>query len=609
MSFKRLGIAVAAFIVIGMVVFTQILMRQEEKANIRDIQAQGTHMVNSIALHSIQDFAGEKRNFLLRHLMEYSSFQKLAYCFVYNQFGIPVVSLSPGYVESEIPSHISMRSRAAMGFIYQPFKTTGSGHRIYEFAKPILENGKQTGTVRIGLKPPPLSIMPMERISLMAMLSFFIISAIIIVYRGFVGTLKPLEQFSDTILSTADASEAASNNPPKGFGIATMVENLQHSITQFQAMLEKMETNNRELASKIGVLRFEKNQVLNILNSVNMGIIITDMHDNVGHINDYMLNLLNTERPDATDSPLEEILQNDEITSFISEQQELEQPRNNRHLDITFPELAPGETYRISFSYLMDGDKALIGKMILFNHVTREKEAAKTTREFTAHLSHEMLTPLTTIRSYSEMLMEGEIEDTETQKEFYNTINGETSRLTRLIKDLLDLSKIEMGSLTLNKGLVKSDWLFEDSIEAVEGAAQQKNISIQRHLPDNFPALFGDKDKLKVAVINILNNAVKYTPEKGEIHVALREEDSSVVLDIRDTGYGMSEEDRSHIFDKFYRSSNPQIAEQQGTGLGLALASEIIGLHEGEITVQSELGHGTHFMVKIPRGECYLGKQ
>jgi signal transduction histidine kinase len=606
MNFKRLGIAILAFILIGVVAFTQILMRQEEKANIRDIRAQGSHMVNLIALHSIQDFTGEKRDFLLRNLMEYSSFQELAYCFVYNQFGTPIVSLSPGDVGSEIPSHISMRSRAAMGFIYQPFKTTGSGHQIYEFAKPILENGKKTGTVRIGLKPPPLSIMSMERISLMAMLSFLIISAVIIVYYGFVRALKPLEQFSGNILKTAGA---VADNSSKGFGVASMMEEFKKSMVQFKDMLKKIETNNQELSSKIGVLRFEKNQVLNILNTINLGIIITDIHDNVSHINDYMLNLLCKKRHDVTDSSVEEILPHEEITSFISRQQNLEQPRNNGHLDTTLPELAPGLTYRVSCSYLMDGDKALIGKMIMFNNVTREKEAAVATQEFTAHLSHELMTPLTTIRSYSEMLMDGEVQDSETQKEFYNTINGETARLSRLIKDLLNLSKIEMGSLTLNKGLVKSDWLFEDCIAAVEGAAQQKNISIQRHLPDNFPSLIGDKDQLKGAVINILGNAVKYTPENGKIDFALSEENNTVILDIRDTGYGMSEEDLSHIFDKFYRSSHPQISEQQGTGLGLALTSEIIALHEGEINVQSELGNGTRFTLKIPKGEYYLGKE
>ncbi len=206
------------------------------------------------------------------------------------------------------------------------------------------------------------------------------------------------------------------------------------------------------------------------------------------------------------------------------------------------------------------------------------------------------------------MLMDGEIEDSETQKEFYNTINSETTRLSRLIKDLLNFSKIEMGSLTLKMDLVKSDWLFDDCIAAVEGAAKKKNISIQKHLPDNFPSLVGDKDQLKGAVINILGNAVKYTPENGEIHFAITEENDMVIFDIKDTGYGMSEEDLSHIFDKFYRSSNPQISDQQGTGLGLAITSQIIGLHGGEIEVQSELDNGSHFTIKIPKGEVYLGK-
>jgi signal transduction histidine kinase len=247
--------------------------------------------------------------------------------------------------------------------------------------------------------------------------------------------------------------------------------------------------------------------------------------------------------------------------------------------------------------------------MIMFNNITREKAAEKVTQEFTAHLSHELITPLSTIKSYSEMLMDGEIDEIETQKEFYNTINSETDRLTRLIKDLLNLSKIELGSLTLNKNLVKSDWFFGDCIAAVEGAAQQKNISIQKHLPDNFPSFMGDKDQLKIAFNNILSNAVKYSPSNSEILFSLREENNMLIFDIKDSGYGISEEDLSHIFDKFYRSNNPEIAEKQGTGLGLAITSEIVGLHEGEIKVQSELGNGSHFIIKIPKEEYYLGKQ
>jgi len=609
MKFKKIGIALLVFILVGIAIFTQLLIRQEEKASTRDIQSKGNQIVSLIALHSIHDFEGDKRDFFIRTLMEYTSYQGMVYCFINDRNGKPIVSLTPGNLGSEIPNHIQTQSLAAMGLIHQPFKTIGSGHEIYEFAKPIFEKGKKTGTVRIGLKPPFISIISMQRISLLAMISFFIISAVIFVYYGFLQALKPLEQFSENILNKGNGSAAVLNNSSKNFRIEPMMEEFKNAMVQFKERLEKIETNNKDLASRIGVLRFEKNQVTNILNSINFGIIITDIQDHVGHINDYVLNLFDKERNDVIDRPLGEVFQHQEIISFISRQEGLEQTRINNHMETTFPELAPGETYRISYDYLKDGEKAMIGKMIMFNNITREKAAEKATLEFRAHLSHELITPLTTIKSYSEMLMDGEIEDSETQKEFYNTINSETARLSRLIKDLLNLSKIEFGSLTLNKGLIKSDWFFGDCIAAVEGTAQQKNISIQTHLSDNFPSLIGDKDQLKGAVINILSNAVKYTPANGEIHFSLREENNRVIFDIKDTGYGMSEEDLSHIFDKFYRSSNPQIAEQQGTGLGLAITAEIIGLHEGEIKVQSELGNGTHFTIKIPKEEYYLGKQ
>jgi signal transduction histidine kinase len=609
MKSKTIIIALLVFTLAGITIFTQIQIRQEEKVIGRDIQSKGNQIVSLIALHSIHDFEGDKRNFFIRTLMEYTSNQGLVYCFINDQNGKPIVSLSPGNLRSEIPNYIETKSLAAMGLIHQPFETVGSGHRIFEFTKPIFENGKKTGTVRIGLKPPSVSIISMERINLLAVLLFFIISAAIIVYYGFVKALKPLEQFSGNILNTHNDSAIILNNSSKSFGIGLMMEEFQQSLTQLKDRLENVETSNKELVSRVGVLKFEKSQVMNIIDSINFGIIIIDIQDNVTHINGYMLKLLNKVRRDVIDSPLEEVLKHEEIVSFISHQEGFKDSKICNFLDTSFPGLTPDKTFRISCCYLMDGDKELFGRMIMFNNITREKAAEKLTQEFTAHLSHELITPLATIKSYSEMLMGGEIDEIETQKEFYNTINSETDRLTRLIKDLLNLSKIELGSLTLNKNIVKTEWFFGDCIAAVEVAAQQKNISIQKHLPDNFPSFMGDKDQLKVAFNNILSNAVKYSPSNSEILFSLREENNMLIFDIKDSGYGISEEDLSHIFDKFYRSSNPEIAEKQGTGLGLAITSEIIGLHDGEIKVQSEVGNGSHFAIKIPKEEYYLGKQ
>jgi signal transduction histidine kinase len=164
-----------------------------------------------------------------------------------------------------------------------------------------------------------------------------------------------------------------------------------------------------------------------------------------------------------------------------------------------------------------------------------------------------------------------------------------------------------MGSLTINKGLVKTNWLFEDCVSAIEPSALSKNITIEKILPDKFPLIVGDKELLKVAINNLLTNAVKYTPEGGTITFSINDRNNMVICEVIDTGYGIAKEDISHIFDKFYRSADPNITERTGTGLGLSITSEIIKLHDGEIEVQSEPDKGTRFTIILPKGEYYIG--
>lgn len=609
MKAKSIGIAFFVLILLSLVVLLQLLIRTEKKAAINDLYGRGDHIVGLLSLHSIKDFAGAKRDLLIKTLMQSDLHQGIVYCYIHDQNGKPLVSLALSQIASEVPYHIQVNSLAAMGLVHQFYKPIESNISIYEFAKPIFEKGEKTGTVRVGFRSPSISILSADRITLIGLIAFFIIAAIVLSYYGFVRAFKPLENFLTGILGNSDHSRPDLKNSTRSFGIEPMMQECKNSIMELKGRLDDVETQNKDLSCRLGVMRFEKNQSSHILNSINLGIIVTDIHENVGFINDHMLNLLKKKRNDIIDSPLAQVIKDKNFLALISRQQGFESPAGNHHFDITFPILAPDKTYRVSRTYLTDDSKALIGKLIIFNNTTREKEAAQAINDFTAHVTHELMTPLTTIKSYSEMLMDGEITDAATQKEFYNIINAETDRLSRLIKDLLNISQIEMGSLTLNSSRVKSDWLFEDCIETVTGAARKKNISILKKLPDNFPTLMGDKELLKGAIINILGNSIKYTPENGQVEFELSEDDQMVIFDISDTGYGISTEELPHIFDKFYRSANPQIASQQGTGLGLAITSQIISLHGGEILVESKIDKGTRFTVKIPKKEDYLGEK
>jgi len=609
MRISRFGIATIVMFLVGIVIFAQSLIQHEENKRTRDLRHKGNYLVSLMALHPMEDFNTGKRDFIVKTLAEYVTSEGLVYCIVHDQTGAPLLSLAHREVVDKIPPDVKQRSLYVNGLIHQTFKMNGTDNLINEFAKPIYQDGEKSGTVRMGFDLPPITIFSPARVKLMAMMAFFTFAMGVLVYYGVTLALRPLQEVNQNFRSIYLESTPASSIEVKNGGVAEIIRDLEQSVVKLRDKYQKIQTENIDLTTKCGIISFEKNNVFSILDSINYGIIVTDIQDNITHINSYMLNLLEKSRSDVVDHPLAEILGHDQITAFILQQEELKHSKSSSYIEATFPELASGEYFQVSLGYLTGKEEGVIGKVISFKNITSEKSSEKAKHEFITHITHELLTPLTTINSYNEMLMEDEIDNIEMQKEFYNTISDETRRLTRLVKNLLNISKIEMGSLTLKKGLVKTDWLCDDCITAVEGAAQKKNITIERNLPDHFPSLFGDKELLKVGIINILGNAVKYTPEKGQIKFTLNEQDDVVVFEVIDNGYGISKEDLAHIFDKFYRSTDPRVTEQTGSGLGLALTSEIIRLHGGEVEVSSKIDEGSHFVIRLPKEEYYLGKQ
>lgn len=607
-KFRWMGIGLFIFVLAGMAAFGQILVRHDQKNKTQGILNRGNYLVSLIALHPLEDLNGEKSEFFLRTLTEYVASEGLTYCFIHDSAGKSILSLASHDLISKIPSHIQTKSLYAAGLTSQSFQMSDAQYTFFEFAKPIFEGGHRKGTVRLGLKLPPSSILSMERIGLFAIIAFLIMATITLAYYGLSVAFRPLRNLYEDPGISRLCSDPVLLHPEKAGGMIQIVKDLESSFMRLREVLKITETNNVELETRLGLATFENNQVHKIIDSIHFGIVVADIHDRISYINSYMLNLMNKKREEAVDRPLHEVLGDEAIASFISQQDSMESNQRGSHMETTFPELSPGEIYQVSVLFMKDYEGAVVGKMVTVKNITREKSAEKAKHEFIANVAHEFLTPLTNIKSYNEMLMDGEVEDREMQKEFYNIISEQTNRLSRLIQNLLNLSKIEMGNLTLNSGLVKTDWMVEDSLLAVEAAAQKKNIGIRKNLPDQFPSLIGDKDLLKTAVINILGNAVKYSPENTEISLSLYEDKGMVVFDIADQGYGISEEDLPHIFDRFYRSKDVNIVKQAGSGLGLAMTLEIIQLHGGEIEVESKPDKGTRFVIRIPREEYYLGQ-
>ena len=609
LKISRFSIFLCILMLLCMFVMAQILTRQQKKYKLRDLLDRGNHLISLIALHPLDDFQGYKRDFFLRTLTENTTYEGLVYFYIHDARKLPIVSLTPDSIASEIPQDIQMASLNAMGLTKQTFTAGTSDIIVYEFAKPIFEQGKKTGTVRLGLKPPPTSPLSFEQIRPLAMIALFVMAITLLLYYETAVSLRPLKKLNEEFKNSCGASPAMASDSADTENVGLTIKSLEHSLLIIREKLTKIEADNVALASKLGVTTFERNQVLNILNAINFGIVITDIQDTVSLMNKYLLRLIHKKQEDVRDHPLADILEHEEILSFISELESGAQNNHARHLETSFPELAPGDIFSVSLMVLKDGAGRFVGKMISIRKITREKAVEEAQREFITHIAHELKTPLTSIKSYSEMLMDGDIDDPEMKKEFYNTINAEADRLTALIQNTLSISRIEMGGLVLNKGLVKTDWLVEDSLAAVDTAARKKHHILEKNFPEVFPTLVGDKELLRVAIINFLSNAVKYTPENGKITFSLIDLNDMVVFEVIDTGLGISEDDLPHIFKRSFRSSDPQIRDQSGSGLGLAIASEIVHLHGGEIEVESQPGEGTHFLIRFPKEDYYIGKQ
>lgn len=609
-SRKRKAVIVVPLVfAVGIVAIAQALADHDKKQHMRDIYTKGSYLVSLIATHPISSLDYNRREFMLKTLAKFTYPEGVAYCIIHDESGRPVIALTPQDMAAKIPPNVQVKSLYSIGLTQQQYRLSGSRDSFYEFAMPVFDNGHKTGTVRVGLNLPETSIFSLDRTRLLAMVCFLIFAAVTFVYYGITMVLLPLTQIpSDMTISSGD-SATGGEIPQKSRNIHVIVQRLEQALTRLKKKLREIESENVDLATRLGVATFEKNQIVNILDATNYGVVITDIQDNITHVNSFALNLINKELAEVLDQPVAQALPNKDITQFASRHESRQSVGTPNHIETTFAESAPDETYRVTFSFLQDEDGTPIGKMISIKDITHEKLGEKTMNEFVTQLSHELRTPLTTITAYNEMLMDGEIQDPEVKKEFYNTIKDETSRLSQLIHNLLNMSKIEIGGLTFNKDLVRTDWLFQDCISAAEAAAHKKQIKVEKLVPDNFPTMVGDKEQLKVAINNVLSNAVKYTPENGSITFSLTESDQHVIFEISDTGYGISKADRPRIFDKAYRSADPHIADQPGSGFGLAITEAIIDHHGGTLEVESEPDKGTHVTIRIPQEVYDLGSQ
>ena len=227
----------------------------------------------------------------------------------------------------------------------------------------------------------------------------------------------------------------------------------------------------------------------------------------------------------------------------------------------------------------------------VLNDVTQQRIATEARDQFLMTATHELRTPLTNLQAYAEALQEEEDLEIERQKEFCNVINSEANRLGRLVDQLLTVSQMEAGSMVPNRHELELLPMIEHVSDQLKGQAEQKRMSLTTNLSAKLPTVFGDRDKLQAALVNLVGNAIKCSAD-----------DRWIRIDVEDDGPGIPEDEQEKVFEKFFRGADTRESDQRGNGLGLAFAREIARLHGGDIELQSILGEGSVFTMRLPVG-------
>ncbi len=241
-----------------------------------------------------------------------------------------------------------------------------------------------------------------------------------------------------------------------------------------------------------------------------------------------------------------------------------------------------------------------LGVVTIFRDITKEVEADRAKSEFVSTVSHELRTPMTAIKGYTDLLFGGAVGPlNDNQKHFLSVIKNNTDRLTALINDLLDISRIESGRVRFEPAPVKLGEIVAGVVEAMAARAQQKGLTLSYEVDAGLPEVMGDHDRLYQVLTNLIGNAINYTIEGG-VQVEALNVGTAVQVNVRDTGIGIKKEDIGRIFDRFFRSDDSFVQESSGTGLGLPIVKMFVEMHGGRVWVDTELGKGSTFTFILP---------
>jgi len=474
-------------------------------------------------------------------------------------------------------------------------KTLNADRVTFKFPLEVRGRGIALMEIRAGLgKTAGAQLAPQT--AQMA-ISCLALATMLLVQRHARFRLKAIGAIHDALSSvTEGTSDVSAFELDPQLGTEAIAWNQLLGAKQGQQVREEIEHVKRSMHEAAGT-RIELTRICDMLPQ---GLVLVDQDERIEYANGAAAVLLQTDRAEFVHEETSGVIDNQQVIQGVRDALE-NRPARTVVLESECENSATSGVLRFTIRPICS--EASRSVMVLIEDVTQQRIAEASRNSFLAKAAHELRTPLTNIRLYVENAVDHSDNVPKGVANSLNVINDESRRLERTVSEILSVSEMEAGSFSLRTDDVRLGDLLTQLQADYEPPAQEKNISLRFDLPPKLPVILADRDKITLALHNLLGNAIKYTPENGHVTVSATVENGQIIFDFTDTGIGISQDDLPKVFETFYRAADARVTNITGSGLGLAITREIVTLHGGMISVESELNKGSTFTLTLPTAE------
>lgn len=599
---ERFGLVmIFAALAVIIVIAGQFLIHRQ-KTRDAAVRIEGRNVVYLLTNLSYEQLVpNHKQSSILDLLNSRQIDSDFAYAAVVNTSGQPLAVSSSG--AALIPP-ADMQNDKALWATEHEFQTQADQRTVLEFRAPILTQGELAGYVRVGYFKPGLELQELPFIAQLALPIFLLVPLTYILIRR---ELKPIKEASHEINQAMQRQRISKAIDPS--------DNFQDFMQNFKLFMHEIdrrfsELNNQNFKTKATTLalNYNRQRIESALQSLPDAVLVMDETGKATFINSKLKTLIGCSVTSIIGFKPHEWCEDKAVNELLAKYYS-SQSRLHRSDSVEFkPPLCPGKTLAVSAYPLFTpkDTEAVFGTLVVFHDKTQEILAKSARDQFIGSIAHELKSPLNVIHMSAEALLDENNVSYDDRVRSVNIINDEVERLSALVTNLLNITMMEAGNMVLDYQRVKIADFLQDILASVARGGTADNTQFDVQLSNNLTTTEVDKNLLRIAINNLLTNAVKYNKPNGRVTLFADGTDDHLVIKISDTGFGISDHDQKHIFEKFYRSENDNIRQKPGHGLGLTLAKEIIELHGGKLSLQSTLGEGSTFTIALKNTSTLL---